>query len=183
MHRDLKPENILIDVTQNSGSLIKVIDFGLARKFDPSKKMSDSYGTPYYIAPEVISGSYSESCDMWSLGVLLYIMLCGQTPFGGSDREIINKVKHGVWTFKGSAWKAVSPEAKDLVSKLMQKDPIKRLTALAALQHPWITQKITNKFNPKHANKALQNLKAFQGESKMKQAVLTFMAGHLSTKK
>ena len=101
-------------------------------------------------------------CDMWSLGVVLYVMLCGQTPFGGSDKEIISKVRHGVWSFKGSAWKAVSSEAKDLVSMLMQKDPAGRMTALAALQHPWITQKTTNKFDAKHANKALQNLKAFQ---------------------
>lgn len=80
------------------------------------------YGTPYYIAPEVLTGSYTEMCDMWSIGVILYIMLCGSPPFGGEDDEIIAKVKKGVWTFNSSKWDTISDEAKDLVKSLMQKN-------------------------------------------------------------
>lgn len=83
-HRDLKPENILIDV--NNRGAIKVIDFGTSHHFDKETRiMHQMYGTPYYIAPEVLLGNYNEKCDMWSIGVILYIMLCGSPPFNGSD--------------------------------------------------------------------------------------------------
>jgi len=96
------------------------------------------YGTPYYIAPEVLTGNYTEKCDMWSIGVMLYIMLCGVPPFNGSDDQIIQKVKRGVWEFRGQIWSSVSPEAMDLVTKLMTKDVNVRLSAVDALAHPWI---------------------------------------------
>ena len=80
------------------------------------------YGTPYYIAPEVLTGSYTEMCDMWSIGVILYIMLCGSPPFNGEDDEIIAKVKKGQWSFGSSKWDTISDEAKDLVKSLMQKN-------------------------------------------------------------
>ena len=95
--------------------------------------MHQMYGTPYYIAPEVLSGKYTEQCDMWSIGVILYVMLCGLPPFGGANRDILDQVKEGSWTFKGHIWEEISDEAKDLVTKLMTKDPKKRITALSAL--------------------------------------------------
>lgn len=82
-HRDLKPENLLID-TNNKGN-IKVIDFGTSHHYAGSNDMTQMYGTPYYIAPEILSGRYNEKCDMWSIGVILYIMLSGRPPFGGSN--------------------------------------------------------------------------------------------------
>ena len=82
-HRDLKPENLLID-TNNKGN-IKVIDFGTSHHYAGNSDMTQMYGTPYYIAPEILSGSYNEKCDMWSIGVILYIMLSGRPPFGGSN--------------------------------------------------------------------------------------------------
>ena len=85
-HRDLKPENILID-TKNKGS-IKVIDFGTSHAYDTENHtMHQIYGTPYYIAPEVLVGNYDEKCDLWSIGVILYIMMCGRPPFGGSNDD------------------------------------------------------------------------------------------------
>lgn len=120
------------------------------------------YGTPYYIAPEVLTGNYTEKCDLWSIGVMLYIMLCGSPPFNGSDEQIIEKVKRGVWEFRGQIWSSVSPEAKDLVKKLMMKDHEARLTAVDALAHPWIQSQVKTKFNEKVASKALNSLSSFQ---------------------
>ena len=100
--------------------------------------MTAPNGTPYYIAPEVLQGNYTEKCDLWSIGVILYIMLCGTPPFNGTDREILNKVRKGNWTFRGQVWNSTSNEAKDLVEKLLNKDHSKRLSAVEALQHPWI---------------------------------------------
>jgi calcium-dependent protein kinase len=97
---DLKPENILID-SKNLSS-IKVIDFGTSQKFDPEKKMNQTYGTAYYIAPEVISTNYNEKCDIWSMGVILYILLSGKPPFDGrDDKEIVKKVRMGTYNVNG----------------------------------------------------------------------------------
>ena len=81
--------------------------------------MTQLYGTPYYIAPEVLKGDYNEKCDLWSIGIILYILLCGQAPFNGSDDQILAKVRKGNWEFKAPIWQNVSEEAKDLVSKLI----------------------------------------------------------------
>lgn len=106
------------------------------------------YGTPYYIAPEVLVGTYNEKCDMWSIGVILYIMLCGRPPFNGATEEqIIARVKQGMWSFKGEIWSDVSDSAKDLIEKLMCKDVSRRLSAVEALAHPWIKSKVKTAYN------------------------------------
>ena len=84
VHRDLKPENLLLDKDQENPK-ITIIDFGTSSTFDPDKKMSQKFGTPYYIAPEVLKKSYNEKCDLWSCGVILYILLCGYPPFNGAN--------------------------------------------------------------------------------------------------
>lgn len=84
VHRDLKPENLLLE-SNRPDSEIKVIDFGTSRFYDPSRKMNSKFGTPYYIAPEVLKKSYTEKCDVWSCGVILYILLSGFPPFNGPD--------------------------------------------------------------------------------------------------
>ena len=129
-HRDLKPENVLIDV-KNRGA-IKVIDFGTSHHFDSkTHTMTQMFGTPYYIAPEVLNGKYNEKCDLWSVGVMLYIMLCGRPPFNGATEDaIINKVKKAVWEFRGEMWDNISPEAKDLIKRLMERNVDTRLTAV-----------------------------------------------------
>ena len=100
VHRDLKPENILIDSVKDNKIIIKVIDFGTADNFTPKGKLRSTMGTPYYIAPEVLSGSYNEKCDVWSCGVILYIMLSGTPPFNGStDEDIMRAVKKTKFTF------------------------------------------------------------------------------------
>jgi calcium-dependent protein kinase len=101
VHRDLKPENLLLESTDENAR-IKVIDFGTSQIFNPNKKMTVKIGTPYYIAPEVLSQSYTEKCDVWSCGVILYILVCGYPPFvGRNDFDIMNKIKKGIIKMTG----------------------------------------------------------------------------------
>jgi calcium-dependent protein kinase len=99
-HRDLKPENFLLKNEEDVSS-IKLIDFGLSKKLNENELMSQPNGTPYYIAPEVLRGKYTEACDNWSLGVLIYILICGRPPFGGkTNTEILTNVAKGKFHFK-----------------------------------------------------------------------------------
>lgn len=128
---------------------IKVIDFGTSQKFDPSKKMNQIFGTAYYIAPEVLKGEYNEKCDLWSLGVILYILLSGKPPFDGNDdKEIVNSVRMGTYSITGSEWKNISNDAKDLIKKMLTYDANNRITAEAAINHPWIKKKVTEPTDP-----------------------------------
>mmetsp|Transcript_24651 Transcript_24651/g.17349 ORF Transcript_24651/g.17349 Transcript_24651/m.17349 type:complete len:135 (+) Transcript_24651:600-1004(+) len=112
------------------------------------QRMNTRAGTPYYISPEVLAGNYDLSCDMWSAGCILYILLCGYPPFYGDDnQEILQMVSKGEFDFDGEEWDEVSNEAKDLIKKLITK-PERRLTAQEALDHKWIkalTKKSINK--------------------------------------
>ena len=111
VHRDLKPENLLLDSKNSQDPVLKVVDFGTSTKFDPSKKMNQKLGTPYYIAPEVLKYRYNEKCDIWSCGVIMYITLCGYPPFNAhKDEEIMRKVEKGVFTFPKEDWKFISLE-------------------------------------------------------------------------
>ena len=101
--------------------------------------MHQVYGTAYYIAPEVLKGEYTEKCDLWSIGVIVYIMLSGKPPFAGkSDEAIIERVKEGAYSLADKEWTNVTSEAKDFIKALMQKDVRLRLSATEAISHPWI---------------------------------------------
>ena len=129
----MKPENILLEQNKDFDQ-IKIIDFGTSLVFDPSKKLDEKLGTPYYIAPEVLNKSYNEKCDIWSCGVIVYIVLSGQPPFNGaSDQEIMKKVRSGKFTFTDACWAAISDNAKDLITKLLTFDVDSRPSASAAL--------------------------------------------------
>jgi len=118
VHRDLKPENLLL-VKPDSFD-IKVIDFGLSRTFTPEKNMYSKMGTPFYIAPEVLKKKYNEKCDIWSCGVILYILLCGNPPFNGkNDQAIFDSIALGYVSFQGVEWKNVSNQAKIFIKKLL----------------------------------------------------------------
>jgi len=141
-HRDIKPENILFD-TEDEDSLIKIIDFGLSRKhFEEfgDSPMTEIVGTPYYIAPDVLKGTgYDKSCDLWSVGVIAYILLAGYPPFNGSDNsEVYNAIRQGRYQFPSSDWAGTSRQSRDFIRRLLQKDPRKRMTAEQALNHPWM---------------------------------------------
>ncbi len=154
-HRDLKPENFLY-ADGRPGAPLKLIDFGLSKRFlEPGEPGGDSeqvtsmktrVGTPYYIAPEVLKKEYDKACDMWSLGVIVYILLCGYPPFyGESEKQIYEMVRVGKFDFPDEEWGRVSPQAKDLIEKMLIVDPKDRLTAKEALQHPWL---FTNRSRP-----------------------------------
>lgn len=141
-HRDLKPENILLQ-SKDKDSPVKIIDFGLARKHDEDFEvpMTAIVGTPYYIAPEVLRKKYNKSCDLWSVGVIAYILICGYPPFnGGNNEETHRAILRGRYHFPSKEWKGVSNEARDFIRRLLQTDPRKRMTVGQALNHPWIVR-------------------------------------------
>ena len=141
VHRDIKPENIMIMGREPNGLLhVKLIDFGTAKLFSEGNKHKALVGSSYYIAPEVIRGKYDEACDLWSVGVIMYIMLTGTPPFNGDeDEEILQAVSIGKYDTTLPQYQALSDNAKDLLTKLLKFDPSERITAAEALSHPWFT--------------------------------------------
>jgi calcium-dependent protein kinase len=136
-HRDLKLENIMF-VSDDSKHL-KLIDFGFSKlRRSHDQKMKTDCGTLSYLAPEVLEREYTNQCDIWSIGVIVYILLSGTMPFYGSDEEQIKKIKHGSYAMKADRWKRISHEAHAFVQALMKTDPKERLTAQQALRHPWL---------------------------------------------
>ena len=110
------------------------MDFGTSKRFEDSKTLSGIHGTSFYIAPEVLSGKYNEKCDVWSIGVILYILICGYPPYEGkTNQEILKLIQNGEAEFVGEAWDAASPEVKDLLRKLLQRDHNLRISAEEAL--------------------------------------------------
>lgn len=178
MHRDLKPENFLYSNNDESSDL-KIIDFGLSKILAGGKlqRMKSRAGTPYYISPEVLTGNYDVSCDMWSAGCILYILLCGYPPFYGDDnQEILEMVRKGQFDFDGEEWDNVSNEAKDLIKKLITR-PERRLTAQEALQHKWIKTYTNKKQDVKLLSKLnINTMKQFQHSQKLKQVALMAIA-------
>lgn len=185
VHRDLKPENILLEQNKEFDQ-IKIIDFGTSLVFDENKKLDEKLGTPYYIAPEVLAKNYGPKCDIWSCGVITFIVLSGIPPFNGaSDQEIMKKVKLGKFSFQDAVWGNVSDDAKDFISQLLTKDQDKRPSAEQALQHPWIVkvnELMKTNLSTDVAMGALKNLQNFNAQSKLKQATYAFIASQLLSK-
>lgn len=156
VHRDLKPENILFKSKDPDSELV-IIDFGLAGEMKPGtmegkvkvdkddaheEHLKTTVGTPYYIAPEVFTKNYGRECDIWSIGVIAYILLCGYPPYSGNDeKEIMQNVRSGRDVqFHADHWEHVSKEAKDFIAQLMKRTPSDRPSAADALTHPWFTR-------------------------------------------
>ncbi|KAM2199856.1 hypothetical protein ACFX1Q_002956 [Malus domestica] len=138
VHRDLKPENFLF-TTRDEDAPMKVIDFGLSDLIRPDQRLNDIVGSAYYVAPEVLYRSYSLEADMWSVGVITYILLCGSRPFWArTESGIFRSVLRADPNFDDSPWPSVSSEAKDFLKRLLNKDHRKRMTAAQALTHPWL---------------------------------------------
>ncbi|NXB86875.1 MYLK2 kinase, partial [Vidua chalybeata] len=138
LHLDLKPENILCVAA--TGHMVKIIDFGLARRYNPNEKLKVNFGTPEFLSPEVVNyEQVSYSTDMWSMGVITYMLLSGLSPFlGDDDTETLNNVLAANWYFDEETFESVSNEAKDFVSNLIIKDKSARMSADQCLQHPWL---------------------------------------------
>lgn len=144
VHLDLKPENIMC--INKTGSKIKLIDFGLARRLENAGSLKVLFGTPEFVAPEVINyEAISYATDMWSIGVICYILVSGLSPFmGDNDNETLSNVTSATWDFEDEAFDEISEEAKDFISNLLKKDMKARLTCDQCFQHPWLKQDTTN---------------------------------------
>lgn len=181
-HRDIKPENFLINVAA-TGSMLKAIDFGTAQRYLPGQPMSYKIGTAYYIAPEVLREEYTEKCDIWSAGIVLYIMLCGYPPFSGEDdAEIIEKVKSGVFSFDSHEWNFISDDVKGLIRQMLTVNPSRRPSARECLDHHWMENASREPLNPELVGVYMNNLKSFKSEQMLQKATLSFIGSQLTTK-
>jgi calcium-dependent protein kinase len=180
-HRDLKPENIMLEKKdKNDFHMIKLIDFGTAKIFEKNKVEKRIIGSSYYIAPEVLWGSYNEKCDLWSCGVILYILLSGQPPFGGKDEdEIFDKIKGGRFDITSGIWKSTSKEAKDLIKGLLTRNAKLRLSADQALNHMWFlkynTKEQANMLKPEKIQSCLKNIQNYQASFILQQAAIAYL--------
>ena len=183
IHRDLKPENILIPTGSSKidYTLLKIIDFGASVLKKDDGKISFRFGTPYYIAPEVLKESYNEKCDVWSIGVIFYLLLLGQAPFDGEDDDTIcQKIISEEIDYEKSSIKALSKEAVDFMKKLLEKNPDKRISSSQALEHAWIKKFAPHtKVNKAFSRKIYKNLSNFREQSQLSTAVTTFITNYL----
>ena len=178
VHRDLKPENLLY-LNKDENSPIKVIDFGMSKRFDSKTYMSEKVGTAYYISPEVLHGKYDEKCDIWSAGVILYIIICGYPCFNGEDDdEIFEAIQKGKIAFPSPEWDDVSDDAKQLIKKMCC-SPEKRLTAEQVLKETWVKDNAPNSGKISLPMKA-DGFKNYANSNKLRKAVLTYIASRLS---
>jgi calcium-dependent protein kinase len=165
---------------------IKVIDFGTCEILK-KKKLTEQIGTSFYIAPEVLKNGYNEKCDLWSCGIILYILLCGAPPFyGKNEKEIFKKILDGNFTFRHKIWNKVSNEAKNLVLKLLQVNPVKRLSAKEALEDVWFQKNANiNVYDRRNSNGYkyfIKNITEFYAEQKLQQATLAFLVNNFAPK-
>lgn len=141
-HRDVKTQNFLfLNEGPISQTVLQVIDFGISRQFEPGEVLTTKVGTPYFVAPEVLNGTYDHLSDLWSCGVIMFWMLCGYPPFyAQSDAGILSKVRNGSFFFEPKDWVCVSDAAKILIRRLLEKSVAKRFTAEQCLRDAWIEQ-------------------------------------------
>ena len=182
IHRDLKPENIMI-VNKNRYNYpnIKIGDFGMSKMAEKHAFQNKIVGTIYYIAPEVIKKNYNEKCDIWSCGVIMYVLLTKKPPFGGeTSEEIIANIEKGVYDLKSPPFDKISKNAIDLLQKLLNKDIKQRISAQTALNHPWFkeqkSREIYNEIlNEKVVQKLLDNLKKYKKNSTIQETALAYL--------
>ncbi len=177
-HRDIKPENFVFENLQSNN--IKLIDFGLSSPFislneAASKpfllKMRTPVGTPLYSAPEVYQKEYTEKCDIWSAGVMLYALLCGYPPFFSEDKDMVRrKILRGKLKCDSEAWSGISAEVQDLISKMLVKET-SRLSAEECLRHPWFELNQHAISNCTFSAKNLERLKAFSKANTLRQTI------------
>ncbi|KAL3640630.1 Calcium-dependent protein kinase 10 [Castilleja foliolosa] len=179
VHRDLKPENFLF-ANKKENSALKAIDFGLSIFFKPGEKFTEIVGSPYYMAPEVLKRNYGPEVDIWSAGVILYILLCGVPPFWAeTEQGVALAILRGVIDFKREPWPQVSESAKSLVRQMLEPDPKRRLTAQQVLDHPWI-QNSKKASNVPLGDIVRTRLKQFSVMNRFKKRALRVIAEHLS---
>ena len=190
IHRDIKLENIMIDGKEKDKTTgeelfwAKIIDFGTAKLFEKNKKEKDVVGSSYYIAPEVLKQNYNEKCDTWSVGVILYMTLVGRAPFDGKDdEEIIYRINSVDYNKNEPRLVKHSPEVRDLVSHLLDKNIERRYSAKEALNHPWFTKfegrALFRNFDEEEVKPYINNLLKYSFQSKIQQLVIAFLVHNL----
>uniref|UniRef100_A0A4W4FW12 calcium/calmodulin-dependent protein kinase n=1 Tax=Electrophorus electricus TaxID=8005 RepID=A0A4W4FW12_ELEEL len=169
VHRDLKPENLLL-ASKSKGAAVKLADFGLAIEVEGEQQAWFGFaGTPGYLSPEVLrKDPYGKAVDLWACGVILYILLVGYPPFWDEDQHrLYQQIKAGAYDFPSPEWDTVTPEAKDLINKMLTINPAKRITAAEALKHPWISHRSTVA-SCMHRQETVECLKKFNARRKLK---------------
>jgi len=185
-HRDLKPENFLFMTTQPiEDNVLKLIDFGLSCRCKPPEVLREVVGTASYVAPQVLMRKYDKQVDLWSCGIIMYIMLCGHPPFRGKNQaELLLKVRDGSFVFDAKVWRTVTRGAKNLITMLLKRDPEERHTAEKALTDPWLLA--TAPKNSALLREAplrdvlVQELRSFSAENRLKKAALHVISRQLS---
>jgi len=139
VHRDLKPENLLLE-SKAADARVKIADFGLSKIMEATSVLQTACGTPGYVAPEVLLGEgYNQEVDVWSIGVITYILLCGFPPFyADSNAKLFEKIMAGSYTFPSPYWDKISESAKDLIKKMLVVEPKQRYSSKQVMDHPWI---------------------------------------------
>ena len=183
IHRDIKPENIVVYRQNNAREDlydVKLIDFVISKIFNKSEKTNDNKvrGSLNYIAPEVLDRVYDEKCDIWSCGVILYILVIGKYPFNGKDKnDILNKIKHGSYSFPSEFTKEASPEIRNLIHQCLKVNPSERISAKEALNHPFFNLYETKEFfihvTESFLNKTINNIKKYEIKNTLQE--LTFI--------
>lgn len=188
IHRDIKVDNWLFEST-STNSRIKCIDFGFSKIWPTSKSIHATCGTLAYTSPDKLLGSYGDASDMWSLGVVVYMLLVGYPPFHGDEEAIFTSILDASYSVTGSRWQDVSPNATNFVCKLLEKDPTKRLSAREAFYHPWITRAndvVSAKAVPNSPARCLsasvvESLRRYPSQARLQRIVFTLMAFALTT--
>jgi len=187
-HRDLKPENLLLKDNNSSveKNVLKLIDFGLSCKFEKNVPLKTKAGTPYYVSPEVLKGSYDELADVWSAGVIMYVLLSGQPPFyGDNDNQVLDAVRKGTLEFQTqcAVWKEVSGDAVVLIKKMLMRNTKERCTAKDALENVWVRDNAPRAAKVNLSAGLVDNLRKFRSVNKLKKAAIHEIAKVLNEDK
>ena len=183
IHRDIKPENIVVFRKNNTMEDlydVKLMDFGIAKIFNKNEKNNDNriFGSLNYVAPEIIIGKYNEKCDIWSCGVLLYLLVTGVHPFKGKESEILKKIRKGNYSFPSGFIEKSSGELRELINKCLINNPNERISANDALNHPFFSLYDINEFfthvTPAFLNKTINNIKKYETKNSLQELCLTY---------
>jgi calcium-dependent protein kinase len=184
-HRDIKPENVVFCTKEPDDNRVKVIDWGLATNFTETS-MTKAVGSMTYAAPEVIASNdtkvYTQACDVWSVGVLAYVMLCGKPPFWGSRDQHYKNAKNERYPFKDAPWDRMNENVKDFVRKLLKAKPSDRLPIEKVVQHPWLVSPPSEAADSVISADVVKNLKAFSAQTTFSRICITAVARQLDHK-
>jgi len=185
VHRDIKPENILVqNIDKKKNKMeeihIKLIDFGASNFFKENEILKLKVGSPYYIAPEVLNKNYNEKCDIWSAGVVLYVMLTGKFPFvGQTSQKLFESIKTGKYATEGKEWEAISIEAKELIGKMLELDKDKRLSASECLKSEFLSIIDAKKEMPDLLPSVFANIYKLNAREKIQQATIRIIVHNI----